>query len=135
MSITDLKALTDSWLIEARKLPAAPALDKGQRAKRCRPLEGLLIHNKVNSAELLDATIHGILETFELAHINGADADDLGTWAGRGDVLSCFLGLLHISAYDACICAQMDESTNLSAADGSCASSAKDNFVRYLVLD
>jgi hypothetical protein len=26
MSITDLKALVDSWLIEARKFPAAPAL-------------------------------------------------------------------------------------------------------------
>lgn len=30
ISITDLKAFTEIWLIEARKLPAAPALDTGQ---------------------------------------------------------------------------------------------------------
>lgn len=28
MSITDLKALTESWLMDARKFPAAPALDE-----------------------------------------------------------------------------------------------------------
>lgn len=29
MSMTDLNALTESWLIDAKKLPAAPALAEG----------------------------------------------------------------------------------------------------------
>jgi hypothetical protein len=62
-----------------------------------------LIHNKVDSPELLDAAIDGILQIIVLAHINRANADDLGSWPSGGNVLGCLFGLLDVSADDACV--------------------------------
>ena len=58
------------------------------------------IHHKVNGSEFLDAAVHGALDTFELAHVDSADADDLSPRASRGNVPRRLFGLLDIAAYN-----------------------------------
>lgn len=141
MSITDLKALTESWLMEARKLPAAPALQvhidvskvhSGNRSKHGnirraqRWSDG--IHYIVDPAEFLDTAVNCIFQTVELAHIDRSDSNDLCTWSHRGNVFGGLFGLFDISADNASIRAQMDQRANLGAADRACAARAEDDF-------
>ena len=101
MSITDLKALAESWLIEARKLPAAPALESTMSAvARSLLLIEEHLHGKIKSTQLLDTTLDGIIQAVKLAHIHSPNADDFGTRTDRGNVLSCAFGLFDISTDD-----------------------------------
>lgn len=101
MSITDLKALAESWLIEARKLPAAPALESSVSVI-LRPFSSIEqhLHGKIKSSQLVDTTLDGIIQAVKFAHIHGPNADDFGTRTDRGNVLSYAFGLLDISTDD-----------------------------------
>lgn len=103
ISITDLKAFTEIWLIEARKLPAAPALDKRttSASKQDTGCAVYNIHHEVDSSKFLYAAVHRGLETIERSHIHGTNANHLSTGASCGKILCNFLGLFNISANNA----------------------------------
>ena len=104
MSITDLKALTESWLIEARKLPAAPALKQSSQSvtsSYAEKQDGVNIHDKINPPKLLHTSFNSILQAFDLANIHRSDADNLSTGTDCGDILRSAFGLLDVSAHDA----------------------------------
>lgn len=87
MSMTDLKAFGLSWLMGARKLPAAPALVELQYIAanltllnhgQCRGAVGREgasdLHHIVDPTQLLYTPLHGSLQALRTAHINTADA-------------------------------------------------------------
>lgn len=128
MSMTDLKALTDSCSIEAKKLPAAPALFSSLASI----LKVLVVpheHDIVDGTELLGTTLRGILQVVELAHIHRANANHLRSRANGRNCLSGTLGLLYIATDDACVCTQMDKRAHLGAADGAGATGAEDDLI------
>lgn len=133
MSITDLNALTESCSIEARKLPAAPAL-LGALVQTARIRTGWCstgLHHIVDSTKLLDATLHGSLQVVELSNIDGTDANDLGAGTRGGNVLSHCLGLLYVATDDARVGSEVNQGTNLSTADCASTACAEDDLVGW----
>lgn len=118
--------------MEARKLPAAPAL-LGQlvNVARLRTRSRKDIHHIVNGTELLDTALDGIVQVLELSHINGTDANNLGPWACRGDILSHALCLLYIATDDAGVGSKVNQRANLSTANSACATCAEDDLVGW----
>lgn len=83
MSMTDLKAFGLSWLMGARKFPAAPALvysqyfsiyltlqDHGQYRGPVREEGASYSHHVVDPTQLLYAPFHRPLQALHTAHIN-----------------------------------------------------------------
>lgn len=113
MSITDLKALTESCFIEARKFPAAPALlDVNVKAtdigKRSISWIVAVVHHEVNRTQLLGTSIYSFFQAVVFPHIHGAYTDDSGTSSRGGDVLGSLFRLVNVSAHDARIRTEMD---------------------------
>jgi hypothetical protein len=107
--MTDLKALADSCSMEARKLPAAPALSRIISTRIEMTLQLVVgVHDKINTSKLLDTALDCLLQVVELAHVHRANADNLGTRPGSRNVLSDTLGLLYIATDDAGVGAEMD---------------------------
>lgn len=131
--MTDLNALTDSWLIEAKKLPAAPALRQvSDHPEQYPPSE--YAHYEVDGAQFLDTALDGILDTLDLAHIHGPDANDLRTLSGRGDIARGRLGLFNIPTDNTGVGAQVNHGAYLGAADGACATGTEDDLVGCRML-
>lgn len=120
ISITVLKALTESWLIDARKFPAAPALYHRQKKNPSSPF-GVsfsedFVHDKINTTQLLHATINSSLQTIKTAHIRRANTDDFSARSRGRDTRGHLFGLFDVAADDACVGAEVDESADLGAA-------------------
>jgi hypothetical protein len=131
--MTDLNALTESCSIEARKLPAAPAL-LGELVQRLCTVgrvvcEWTSIHDIVDATELLDTALGGALQVVEVSNINGANANDLGPRAACGNILSDALCLLDIATDDTRICSEVNQSANLGTADCASTTCAEDDLV------
>jgi hypothetical protein len=101
--MTDLKALTESCSMEARKLPAAPALSDTISIENGRLQSSYYInaHDEIDPSELLDTALNCLLQILELAHVHGTNPNHLGTGSGCRYVLGNALGLLYITANDA----------------------------------
>lgn len=63
------------------------------------------IHHKIDSAELLNTALNGILQRVQLTHIHGPYSNNLGAWPRCRDIVCDALGLLGVATDDACICA------------------------------
>ena len=85
--------------MEAKKLPAAPALCNRQH-RDVKETSGEDLHNKVNSTELLDAALRGIFQALKLPDIHCADTNHLGTRANCCNLLGRALGLFYIASND-----------------------------------
>lgn len=131
ISITDLKAFTEIWLIDARKLPAAPALDERWSAREAQGQSECRIHYIVNRAKLLDTTINCALQTIERAHIHSTNSYHLRTRPSRGNILRHLLRFLDVSPNDTCVRSEMDECAHLRAAYCACSACAKDDLVGF----
>lgn len=131
ISITDLKALTESWLIDARKFPAAPALYDCQQVVTTvtnLPREDC-VHDKINATQLLHATIDSSLDTIETAHIRRANTDDFRTRSRSRDTDRHLFGFFDVAADNACVGAEVDECADLGAAYCASTTGAEDYFI------
>lgn len=62
ISITDLKALAESWVMGARKLPAAPALYMFSVMTTVpEHMESMDVHDEINPTERLDTFLDSVL--------------------------------------------------------------------------
>lgn len=138
MSMTDLKALGLSWLMEARKLPAAPALRIHQFYALCRPQSGCSviwtmenIHYKINTSQLTNTPIHSRLQALNAPYVYRSKTQNLGTLPSCSEVLGHALRLFIVAAYYTGVCTKIDQCPDLSTAYGACAARAEDDFVVY----
>jgi hypothetical protein len=60
-------------------------------------------HDKINTTQLLHATINSSLQTIETAHIRRANTNNLSTGPGSRDTRGHLFGFFDIAADDACI--------------------------------
>lgn len=118
-------------MIDARKFPAAPALNHCQQVVTT--VTNLLrkdcVHDKINTTQLLHATIHSGLETIKTAHIRRANTDDFRTWSRSRDTGGHLFGFFDVAADDACVGAEVDESADLGAAYCASTTGAEDYFI------
>lgn len=117
--------------MEARKLPAAPALYKVQVSETV-PTGTITagdIHNKVNRTKLLNTALGGSLKIIEFTNIDCANADYFGARSDGGHVSGSGFSLFNIATDDAGICAEVNQSAYLGAADSTGATSAENDLV------
>lgn len=69
------------------------------------------------------------MQGVELPHVDSPNANHFGTWSRRGDILGHPLSFLDISPNYARVGAEVDESADLRAADGSGAAGTEDDLV------
>ena len=117
MSMTDLKALGERAVRGARKLPAAPALWRGGLVMGWLCGEGgggmVDVHHVVDAAEVMDAALDGLLEAFDLADVDVAEAEDFGAGACGRDRGGHGFGFGDVAADDAGVGAEVDEGPHL----------------------
>ena len=87
------------------------------------------IHYIVDSSKLLDALLHGFLQALHVPDINCSDTQYFCSLSGGSYILSHVFCFLDLAAHYAGVGAEMDEGSDLSTADGSCATCAEDYFV------
>lgn len=75
MSMTDLKALGESWESGARKLPAAPALDTSISWRIGAGGRRREVHEEVYSTQFIDTSVDCFLEGVGAANVDGANAE------------------------------------------------------------
>lgn len=133
ISITDLNALTDNWLIDARKLPAAPALH--QTSVSSSPYQSPHTrtkgnrHDKINLAQLLHTPLHSSQDILEPTHIHRSNTNNLRPGPHGSDLLRSRLGLLDIASDDTRVCAQMHQCAHLSTTYRARTSGTEDHLV------
>ena len=139
MSMTDLKALALSWLMGARKLPAAPALFsfcQSYTTPGFRPVtscrQEVDLHHIIYSPKFADTFFNRLLQAFHIPHVYCTDAEHSRTIARCGEVFGHGFGLLDVASYDAGVCAEVEEGSDLSAADCASAAGAEDDAVIYM---
>ena len=133
ISMTALNALADSWFIDARKLPAAPALKPD-----CQPNSTKVhvswrsqkrIHGEINPTQLLDTAIDGGLQAVEAAYVNVTNADNFGARSRSGNIFGHRLCLLNVAADYAGVGTQINHGADLGATDGASAACTEDHLV------
>lgn len=87
------------------------------------------VHDKINTAKLLDTALSRIFQTVEFPNIHSADADDLGTRSNRGNLLCSTLSLLYITTNDTGIGTEVNQRADLGTANGASAACTEDHLV------
>ena len=87
------------------------------------------IHHIVNFPELLDALLYGFLQALHVPDINCSDTQHFCSFPSGSYILGHAFCFLDIASHYAGVGAEVDEGSDLSAADGSCAACAEDYFV------
>lgn len=130
----------ESWLMEARKFPAAPALDKlkhpmlvTKRDKGRISTTSIApcahVHHKINTAQFPHTTLSSSLQALKAANIHSANTNDFCSGASRGNIHCHLFGLLDIAPDNASIRSEVDESADLGAAYCPRATGTENHFV------
>ena len=131
--MTDLKAFGLSWLIGARKLPAAPALHGDSATdhviKQKAPKLEIYLHHKVDAPKFTNTLIHCGLHALHIPDVDRPYTQNLRSSSRCGDVFGHVLSLLWVPAYNAGIGAEVDQRSNLGAAYCARATSTEDDLV------
>ena len=145
MSMTDLKALAESWLIwegeHAGREGESSFRTYGSKKVACSASAGQVelwngarrwvscSHQDVNATELSNTSLNSLGQTLHAPDIHGTNTNDLGSWPGRTEVLGHTFGLLDIAADDARVGSEMHKSPDLSTADRPSTTGTEDNTI------
>ena len=87
------------------------------------------IHYIVDPSKLLDTLLYGFLQALHIPNINCPEAQHFCSFPSCSYISSHAFCFLEIASHDASVGAEVDECSDLSAADGACAACAEDYFV------
>ncbi len=88
----------------------------------------IYVHNKVDTSQLIDASINSRLQALNAPDVYRSDSQHLGSFPGCSDVLSHVLGLFDVAAHDAGVCAEVDQCPDLGAAYCARTTGTEDDF-------
>ncbi len=86
-------------------------------------------HAEINASELLHTHFHRLVQTLRTSDVDRANAQHLGAGASRHERPGHGLGLLDVATDDAGVGAEVDQGSDLGAADGAVAAGAEDHLV------